>query len=154
MKLDYLKCIRKYLSETRENLGVAGFSIASTYNPRCIIGRAKGCALITDVNSAYIINNFSSVDELFVTVFNSNVARLVNTEYLINDLSKYPLSLEKLSVPKLYSLLNEEQRYFYETILKSDIQSFYDEKEEVLLGFSESGCGYVYAPSLKSTKCR
>lgn len=158
MKLDYLKCIRKYLSETRENLGVPGFSIASSFNPKSIYGITKENLLISDINSVYIINNFRLLDEYFISIFNRRLLKLGNVDDFIYDLSKYPLSLEKVPNTKLDELLTSEQRYFYETILrdnsKSDIQSYYDEKEKVLVGFSGFGCGYVYAPTLKSTNCR
>lgn len=154
MKLDYLRCIRKYLQETREGLGIADFSIVSTYDPKCIYGTTDICSLITDVNSVYLINKFKLLDELFISSFNGNVSKLVNTECLVNDLIAYSKSLEKVSILDANDLLAYEQRYFYESILKENIQSFYDEKKEVLLGFSEMGCGYVYVPTLKSTNCR
>lgn len=153
MKLDYLKCIREYLSETREHLGVGSFSISNQFDPKCIYGTVKGSVLITDVNSIYIINNFSSLDELFISLFNNNVARLCNTKYLIKDLSQYHSTLKSVSIGNVEDILTEEQRYFYEKLLHGDIQSFYDEKENVVLGFSDSAWAYVYVPT-KSTKCR
>lgn len=154
MKLDYLKCIRKYLSETRENLGVPGFSIASSFNPKSIYGITKENLLISDINSVYIINNFRLLDEYFISIFNRRLLKLGNVDDFIYDLSKYPLSLEKVPNTKLDELLTSEQQTIYETLLKNEIQSYYDEKEKVLGGFSGSGCGYVYAPTLKSTNCR
>lgn len=154
MKLDYLKCIREYLSKNRSYLGVGNFSIGISSDPRCIYGTTKRSVLITDVNSVYIINDFSFLNELFISIFNDNIACLCNTEYLIQKLSRYPSSLEKVSILNLDGILMDEQRYFYEKFLQKDIQSFYDEKSSVLLGFSEFACGYVYVPTLKSTNCR
>ena len=105
-------------------------------------------------NDIYIINNFYSVDEFFISIFNSNVDRLVNTKYLIDDLFRYPLSLEEVSLSNMNDILADEQRYFYEKLLRGNIQSFYDEKKEVLVGYGDNGCGYVYVPTLKSTNCR
>lgn len=155
MKLEYLKYIREYLKETREDLGTAGFALCRPFDPKCLYGITRSRILLSDINSVYVINtNCKKREKLFFSVGNKNITELVNTESYIDDLCKYPLSLEEVSLTFIDDILTEEQKYFYKNLLQANIQSFYDEKENVLLGFGEKSCGFVSVPTLKSTNCR
>lgn len=155
MKLEYLKYIREYLKETRENLGMASFSLCHPFDPKCFYGITRNRILLSDINSLYVINtNCKKREELFFSVGNKNLSKLVNTKTFINDLCKYPLSLEEVPLTFIDGILTEEQKYFYENLLQANIQSFYDAKENVLLGFGDKSFGFVSVPTLKSTNCR
>lgn len=155
MKLEYLKCIREYLKETREDLGMAGFALCRSFDPKCFYGITRSRILLSDINSVYVINtNCKKREELFFSIGNKKIRKLMNVESYINDLSNYPLSLEVVSHSFIDDILTEEQKYFYENLLQENIQSFYDEKENVLLGFGDSSYGFVSVPTLKSTNCR
>lgn len=109
--------------------------------------------MLTDVNSVYVINGCHLIDEFMISTL-SNVSKLINADAMIDDIRRYILNLDRLSIVNESDVLTDEQMYFYQKLLNDNIHSYYDDDNQVLVGLKDDAWGVVYVPKKNSTNCR